>query len=961
MAKETKAQKELEKQVESDKQVPVLKPTSMIGKLDQEREPRQVGHKATARWKERSWFSHPHYEQAPLAKEQGETWNSMESHKLQGEIKGQDRMMRTVRRPEDVATPQSQQGGGTHPLNFDKEQYFPGRDLIDAISDAPGNDFQVRPVHLPDFYNPPPEGSDNVNRMQRIREVIRQRYAGRPGLIKVFRSCSLTKNGYVFPGDMMQVLDQMGIKVSDQECNMLVKAVDKDQKGAITFEEFADLVYGSRVNVGGKAHEPQERHVRHVTKTLVDDLIHNGSQLGKAFCEIDPERLYTISKPQFANALGTATNHISKQAIDFLWAAQFPKDGSGGSLNDRVIDWRSFMSQLAHFAHDQRPPTPCCVQGRKRQYDLLQRTAAITGGVLTDIDLNRPDQNADDDVAIVSGKLIHRHSDLLHHPRDASFLTELFVEEIRVKSDRTSRALPKRLPEKRLRELLKNRNEVHQDELVEMICHELERPQAQAPLAKSVPLYATMSQGGNANVLTLDPNSEQARALAKEAGDGHAHANDAVLGDGSMDSGGFSGAACLQLVRADIEAYIATQRTNRDDEVDVSQFLTNVYRPPDERKVIHTVNDGLNRQIRKNRPQRERPPHEEAQRYDNYWQARYMMELVNEKISEVENSNGGKLKPSRIFKYLDIDNDGFISISDLRSAFEKFKVPNSSADLHAVFTALDKHDHGSVDIGEFTRNYTIHQGSMLDNMQKPIKAVYHEGGVENGGPAQEEVDAREREILALSGTVPGKEFASTAPLAGSGTPSSSKRGRSAPSERAGSDRAGSARAGSTVSQLSNTGSSMIYDSQVTRMIGKGRVSDVIRARCNSWKPQKAELYTSMAPTRYGMTIYPDTRHVTESTVPLSHSFISEGERFKTTNNVHSIFSVPDHTHPQHEDTIKKHARSEFRVERIRQRQREFTERCEVANEAARQFDELKIARKALNQLNYERRCHMACA
>lgn len=336
-----------------------------------------------------------------------------------------------------------------------------------------------------------------------------------------------------------------------------------------------------------------------------------------------------------------------------------------------------------------------------------------------------------------------------------------------------------------------------------------------------------------------------------------------------------------------------------------------------------------------------------------------MMELVNDAIAEVENSNGGKLKPSKIFKRLDIDNDGFISISDLRTAFEKYKVPNASADLHAVFTALDKEDKGSIDIGEFTRNYEIHQGSLLENMQRPIRCVYHEGGVENGGPIQDEIDAKERHIMDSSGKVQGQD-------ASGSSPSNSRRGRSAPaaSDRAPST-AGSGRAGSTRSQmtnqLSNTGSSMIYESQVSRMSGRGRVSDVIRNRTNTWKPQKAELYTSMAPTRYGMTIYPDTRHVTEANIPLSHSYLGEGDRFKTTNNVHSIFSVPDHSHPQAEDAMKRHARGEYRVERIRQRQREFTERCEVANEAARQFDELKIARKALNQLNYERRCHMSCA
>lgn len=66
--------------------------------------------------------------------------------------------------------------------------------------------------------------------------------------------------------------------------------------------------------------------------------------------------------------------------------------------------------QLAHFAHNNRAPTPCTVgplgfgghgvrqvQGRKRQYDLLQRTAPLTGGRLEDLELNRPDQNAEDE------------------------------------------------------------------------------------------------------------------------------------------------------------------------------------------------------------------------------------------------------------------------------------------------------------------------------------------------------------------------------------------------------------------------------------------------------------------------------------------------------------------------------------------------------------------------------------
>lgn len=105
----------------------------------------------------------------------------------------------------------------------------------------------------------------------------------------------------------------------------------------------------------------------------------------------------------------------------------------------------------------------------------------------------------------------------------------------------------------------------------------------------------------------------------------------------------------------------------------------------DEKKVIHYVNDGLNRVLRGNPPPRERPSDAEKPRYENYWQARqlscwcretsinfrfflwvallmgqscffkrYVMEALADAIALVENSNGGKLKPSKMFKRLEL-------------------------------------------------------------------------------------------------------------------------------------------------------------------------------------------------------------------------------------------------------------------------------------------------------------------
>jgi Ca2+-binding EF-hand superfamily protein len=931
---------------------------------------RQKGFKAAPRWNPKWWFKHPDLEQHPNQKEPGETWNHRESEKVQGTLKAQDRLMRTVRGPEHCGTPS--EDGRTHPLDYDNEQYYPERDIIDGVDDQPSNDFQVRAVNLPDFYNPPPPESDSRHRMMRIREVLRQRYGGRPGLLNVFKNYALTKSGYIFPKDLQTVLDQMGIKAAQAECHMLVNAVDKDLKGAVTFDEFADMIYGSDVEIGGQMFQSQERHVRHVTKSLVDMLVHRGPALGKAFCEIDPERRYEINKTQFANALSTASNHISKQAIDFLWAAQFPgENGATHMCEDRTVDWRGFMSQLAKFANEHRVPTPCCIQGRKRQYDLLQRSAALTGGELTELDLNRPDQDAEDEVAVVADQLVHKSRKLPNLPRDAAFLTPHYVEFIRTKASRTEGALKNRLPEWRLRQLLKARTEVTQDELIEVINNELLYPTQVPPVPAQPPLYKIEESTvpmGTADVLTLEP--EQAQFVPQHGPDHDAQI--AALNFGPSVSSPRAGVlkesipAYLKLSKGDIEAYVSTMRMNKADEVDVEQFIYEVYRPACEKSSVEEVNDGLNRQLRLNPPPRERPPNAEVPRYENYWQARYMMELINDSLMTVEVSNGGKLKPSKAFKRLDTDGDGHLTLTDLQKACERFKIPYTNADLHAVFSALDKQDVGSIDIGEFTRNYEVHQGSLLDNLQKPVYGAVHEGGVMVGGPLVEREAARNREFEGSSMQTPPGMDSGYPPKAG-GSPTGSQ--QSAGSQKSGSRCISAPPSASVRSALSAAGQIMAMNSSIPvgaleygpgMPTGGARITDVIRARTDRWKPQKSELFTTMPPNRFSSTIFPDTRHITEPSVPLSGAFLADSERFKTTNATMSIFSVPDYRTPQQADSLKKNAQNEFRVERIRQRQREFTERCHVANEASREFEEKKIARKAMNQLNYERRVRMAC-
>ncbi|CAK9097355.1 Leucine-rich repeat-containing protein 1 (LANO adapter protein) (LAP and no PDZ protein) [Durusdinium trenchii] len=551
--------------------------------------------------------------------------------------------------------------------------------------------------------------------------------------------------------------------------------------------------------------------------------------------------------------------------------------------------------------------------------------------------------------------------------------------------------------------------------------------------------------------------------------------------------------ASLKLLRGDIEAFVVTQRHNRDHEVDVQQFIENVYKPPD----------------------------------------RYVMEALADAIALVENSNGGKLKPSKMFK---------------------------RADLHALFSLLDKNDQGAVDIGEFTRNYQVHQGSLLDSMMRPIKSVKHEGGIEYGGPVQEKIDTQMRELE--------ERHHSQALRSSSAPPNSGDDVASEAASRLKTHNEGTlarSNAGSNRSQISRTGASIassgapIYEPQVNQLTGKARISDVIRARfnadvgeylfslhsrgcssqevrCENGKPTELHLdvqvlrqrdphlrddvvisslaswtrhrlkrlqinglkgaedgavpseicnlvhleslqlngngFKSVAPCITRMVnlkelylgnnrlrslpkqlgkmhlkklalgsnrfkTFPSNpvRQLPAEELMLQHNHLSEIpagiqrlKRLRRLNLVaNQLESVPEEigklkslqammlddnqleyvpsslkpiwlkgglhvdgnpmnqqseqselcascgapcgssrprkgiSECQAEDTMRKHATREFKVERIRARQRDFEERCWAANEAAQQYDEMKVARKAMNLLNYERRCHMSCA
>ena len=125
------------------------------------------------------------------------------------------------------------------------------------------------------------------------------------------------------------------------------------------------------------------------------------------------------------------------------------------AFDNRFVDWRKFMSDVEKYGNLYRPPTPCCIQPRKRHTDLLMRTAPITGGVLPNIHGEGPEQHSKDTVMIVSDKLVHRTQKLPWQAEDIADKTPHYMEQIRTKAECARRAVQEMVDSERLERILK--------------------------------------------------------------------------------------------------------------------------------------------------------------------------------------------------------------------------------------------------------------------------------------------------------------------------------------------------------------------------------------------------------------------------------------------------------------------------------------------------------------------------
>ncbi|KAF4661342.1 hypothetical protein FOZ61_003348 [Perkinsus olseni] len=686
------------------------------------------------------WFDASQIYRLPLHKGRGmNVWNSEDSTMVSKRMKGTDRLMRATTYPnnnntntEDPTTTTAASSPSSVGNDYDTDDGT----MVEAIDDTPVNDYQIRPIHLPDLaYRPIHQTkSEAIKRATRVREATRQRYAARPALLQVFRSAARNRDSMVRSRDLLRVFERMGIMLTKMEADLMIHAVDKDNNDGITYDEFCELIYSPDVELG--VNNPRQvargRHVRNITKSLFMDIARKAPILGRKFDAIvKRDRKYLVNKDEFNTVILSAIRHASKEALDMLWSSQFSSSSLNNKdttqskrlINEGLVDWRDFMKQTIEIENEYRPPTPPYTQGAKRRECEDRRLYELTDGKEDPILLldkfrdkhqghHQQQQQQQDDVILVCDKLVNRQVELPHRPHQCSFKTLNYKEFIRAKAMRAHRALSKyddddrnmNLVSDRIRKLNNGARRIAREDLINII-HQTIKPKHDNNTTKR----KRMTNYSPSFPHRIPPSNNT----------DHHHHHPPVL---------------PRIKRSDIESLVATLVSDKDGYVDVEDFLKTCT----DDKMIMDGPDALDdRAVRRLRPSKDSTQGEILDN-DKYWQGRYAMEVLNEALGKKDNPSGGgggKLKAVNIFNKLDRDGDGYISLSDIRSSVEHYNVPLDRSDQMAMLKVLEggELNLGSVDIGQFSRNFILDNGSIMDSMQRQLVGVVHDNDDGGGG------------------------------------------------------------------------------------------------------------------------------------------------------------------------------------------------------------------------------------
>lgn len=87
------------------------------------------------------------------------------------------------------------------------------------------------------------DGKVDLLKVKDILRAMRRRYQTRTHLQTYFKDWDDDRTGYLESPDIKKMLDKMGLKVNNEEADLIVLSIDSSGDKKISLGEFLDLVY----------------------------------------------------------------------------------------------------------------------------------------------------------------------------------------------------------------------------------------------------------------------------------------------------------------------------------------------------------------------------------------------------------------------------------------------------------------------------------------------------------------------------------------------------------------------------------------------------------------------------------------------------------------------------------------------------------------------------------------------
>ena len=214
------------------------------------------------------------------------------------------------------------------------------------------------------------EGKIDLSKVQDIIRALRRRYQSRSNVQSLFKDWDESGKGFVDSVDIQHMLDKMGLKVNQNEANMLLVCIDENGDNRVTANEFLDLVFTHNDGLMNIDTTKNGGLIDGSSSAVFDEIKKNAERVKKLkpmnqwklflqknlnnialdLLAVDSDRKYSVDYKDFMKVIDRRAKipeYLKQENSDLLY------EFIGEYTQEEKVDYRSLVEDLRYFNYEE--------------------------------------------------------------------------------------------------------------------------------------------------------------------------------------------------------------------------------------------------------------------------------------------------------------------------------------------------------------------------------------------------------------------------------------------------------------------------------------------------------------------------------------------------------------------------------------------------------------------------------